>query len=67
MANLAHGLRSTYAAGCRCHHCREAERQYRRTLRGSVRELPARIEARTAGSLLPPIDRYPTDPWKATA
>jgi hypothetical protein len=67
MANLAHGLRSTYNAGCRCHPCREAERQYKRRLRGSTWEQPTRIANRTNPGLLPPLDPYPTDPWKETA
>ncbi len=32
-----HGMRSTYAAGCRCDGCRRAEREYRRDLRKRAR------------------------------
>lgn len=38
MTVLEHGLRATYARGCRCADCREANRNYRRIQRPSRRD-----------------------------
>jgi hypothetical protein len=61
-ANRTHGIRATYNAGCHCPDCREAERLYRRRLRGSVREI-----GRRRVGVLPPLDRYPDDPFQGHA